>query len=76
MPGGFGDFLDDLNPNSLEILNGCLLEPALCEVAAGNVVQFERVGYFTPDDGGTAEKPIFNRTIGLRDTWAKIQAKG
>jgi len=75
-PGADGDYLADLNPDSLEVLTGCKVEPALAETAAGETVQFERTGYFCADPDGTAERPVFNRTVGLRDTWAKIQAKG
>jgi len=75
-PGADGDFLDDINPESLEILSGCKLEPALATASAGETVQFERLGYFCPDAASTADAPVFNRTLGLRDQWAKIQAKG
>jgi len=75
-PGADGDFLADLNPDSLQVLSGCLFEPALADAPRGQVVQFERVGYFTPAQESTPEQPVFLRTIGLRDTWAKIQAKG
>ena len=62
----------DLNPNSLEIISGAMLEPAL---AAGNseaAVQFERQGYFRRDPDSTAGRLVFNRTIGLRDSWTKL----
>ena len=75
-PGADGDILDDLNPDSLEVLPACLLEPACVGLAPGEPVQFERQGYFTPDPDSTAEHPVFNRTVGLRDSWAKIQSKG
>ena len=75
-PGAEGDYLDDLNPASLEVLEGAMLEPALREAGTDAAVQFERQGYFCADPDGTAARPVFNRTIGLRDTWAKIQAKG
>ena len=75
-PGADGDYLQDINPDSLEILTDCRLEPGLRDIAPGQAVQFERLGYFCPDPDGTAEKPVFNRTIGLRDTWAKVSAKG
>ena len=70
-----GNMLDDLNPNSLTILEGCKIEPALEKTTQGETVQFERHGYFCVDvesekDSGQI---IFNRTIGLRDTWAKLQ---
>jgi len=75
-PGADGDYLQDINPDSLEILTDCRIEPGLRDIAPGEPVQFERLGYFCPDPDGTAEKPVFNRTIGLRDTWAKVSAKG
>jgi glutaminyl-tRNA synthetase len=75
-PGAEGDFIDDLNPDSLTVLENCMLEPALREAPIGVGVQFERQGYFCPDPDSTSEKPVFNRTVALRDTWAKIKAKG
>ena len=65
----------DLNPNSLEVVSGAKLEPSLREVASGNRYQFERLGYFAVDPDSTREKLVFNRTVALRDTWAKIEAK-
>ncbi len=77
VPGAGGrDWLDDLNPESLTVLQGCMLEPALAEANAPATVQFERQGYFAPDPDGTPDKPVFNRTVGLRDSWAKIAKKG
>jgi glutaminyl-tRNA synthetase len=70
------NFSADLNPQSLEVLTEACLEPALSEAKAGQVVQFERNGYFCLDPDSTAAKPVFNRTIGLRDTWAKEKAAG
>ena len=67
------DFLDDLNPNSLEVVSGAKLEPSLRGAAAGSRYQFERLGYFCVDPDSTAERLVFNRTVGLRDTWAKIE---
>ncbi len=75
-PGAAGDVLDDLNPQSLEVLSDCRLEPSLAETAADETVQFERLGYFSLDPDSTPEQPVFNRTVGLRDAWTKIQAKG
>ncbi|MEM7226665.1 MAG: glutamine--tRNA ligase/YqeY domain fusion protein [Pseudomonadota bacterium] len=72
-PGADGDYLADLNPNSLEVIDEVYLEPALAE--ADETVQFERLGYFAPDPDGTASRPVFNRTVGLRDTWAKVKGK-
>jgi glutaminyl-tRNA synthetase len=74
-PGGDGDSLTDVNPKSLEVLEGCLLEPGLAEVPAGETVQFERLGYFCADPDSEPGRPVFNRTVTLRDTWAKIQAR-
>jgi glutaminyl-tRNA synthetase len=73
--GSPGVFTDNLNPNSLETINGAWGEPALANAIPGEVFQFERLGYFTrdPDCGGRA---VFNKTVGLRDTWAKIAKKG
>jgi len=68
--------LDDLNPDSLRVLTNCLLEPSLVGAAPGAALQFERQGYFAPDSDSTPERPIFNRTVALRDSWAKIRKKG
>jgi len=68
------DFTANLNPNSLEILENCYVEPSLGAAAVGEIFQFERQGYFCVDPGSTAEKPVFNRAVGLKDTWAKIEA--
>ncbi len=73
-PGADGDALADLNPNSLEVLTDCLVEPALAEAAIGEAVQFERTGYFAADPDTRPGRLVFNRTVGLRDTWAKVQA--
>jgi glutaminyl-tRNA synthetase len=70
-PSG-ADIATDLNPGSLEVLSPCWMEPALAATAAGSPVQFERQGYFCPDQGSTPTKLVFNRTVGLRDTWAKV----
>jgi glutaminyl-tRNA synthetase len=75
-PGASDDFLSTLNADSLEVLTGCKLEPSLADVPAGEVVQFERLGYFCTDPDGAADKPVFNRTVGLRDSFAKAMAKG
>jgi glutaminyl-tRNA synthetase len=68
-----GNFAADLNPNSLEVLTGCKLEPALAAGNAPEPVQFERQGYFCRDRDSAPGRPVFNRTVGLRDTWAKMQ---
>ncbi|HIM46288.1 MAG TPA: glutamine--tRNA ligase/YqeY domain fusion protein [Alphaproteobacteria bacterium] len=72
-PGADGDVLDDLNPDSLEVLTDCRLEPALADAAPGAALQFERQGYFCLDADSTPKNPVFNRTISLRDVWVKIQ---
>jgi glutaminyl-tRNA synthetase len=64
-----------LNPNSLEVLNGCYIEPSLAEASPGDKFQFERIGYFCMDPDSVPGKPVYNRTVTLRDTWAKIQDK-
>ena len=69
------DFTVNLNPKSLEIVSGAKLEPSLRDAAAGNRYQFERLGYFAVDPDSTRERLVFNRTVALRDTWAKIEAK-
>jgi glutaminyl-tRNA synthetase len=74
-PGADGDFLADINPDSLSVLKGCKVEPALRDAVIGEAVQFERTGYFCVDPDSTPAKPVFNRTIALRDSWAKIQAQ-
>jgi len=70
-----GDFTDNLNPNSLEIVNDVKLEPSLRGIGPGSRFQFERLGYFAVDPDSTPELPVFNRTVALRDTWAKIEKK-
>ncbi len=69
------DFTANLNPNSLEVLTNCKVEPSLNDVAPGTQYQFERLGYFCVDPDSSAGKPVFNRTIGLKDTWAKIEQR-
>jgi len=68
-------FLDNLNPNSLEVLHNCKLERALAKAEAGDRFQFERLGYFCVDPDTTSERLVFNRTVALRDTWAKIESR-
>jgi len=67
------DFTANLNPNSLEVLEGCKVEPSVAGAATLSRYQFERLGYFCVDPDSTDEKLVFNRTVTLRDTWAKIQ---
>jgi glutaminyl-tRNA synthetase len=66
------DFIADLNPDSLEVLTGCKLEPELAAASTGDPVQFERQGYFCRDPDSTPGDLVFNRTVGLRDTWARV----
>ncbi len=74
-PEAGGDFLGDLNPGSLEVLADCRVEPSLAAAAPGDVVQFERLGYFACDPDSTPERPVFNRAVTLKDAWAKIEKK-
>ncbi len=66
-------YTDFLNSNSLEVLPACQLEPGLADAAVGSRYQFERLGYFCVDPDSVAGRPVFNRTVTLRDTWAKLQ---
>ena len=77
-PGsGSDDFKADINPDSLEILTNCKLEPSLINAKASEHYQFERVGYFNVDPQDSREgSPVFNRTVTLRDTWAKVEKSG
>jgi glutaminyl-tRNA synthetase len=70
------DFTANLNPNSLEVLPYAKLEPSLANAQAGSRYQFERLGYFAVDRDSTPGKPVFNRTVPLKDTWAKIEKSG
>jgi len=71
------DWHDYLNPNSLEVLTDCRLEPLLGDIEVGTAVQFERLGYFTPDAGDhRPDAPVFNRSVTLKDAWAKAQKRG
>jgi glutaminyl-tRNA synthetase len=72
-PGAEGDLVADLNPASEEVLRDCRLEPALGALPAGTAVQFERLGYFCVDPDSRPGRPVFNRTVTLRDTWAKVR---
>jgi glutaminyl-tRNA synthetase len=65
------DFTQLINPNSLEVLRGCKLEPQLGNVASGARYQFERQGYFCADADSTPDMPVFNRTVSLKDSWTK-----
>ncbi|MCD4669327.1 MAG: glutamine--tRNA ligase, partial [Actinomycetia bacterium] len=70
------DFKENLNPDSLKVANNCRLEPSLSAAEPGDIYQFERLGYFCADPDSTAEKVVFNRTVTLRDQWAKIRKAG
>ena len=77
-PGDVPDGADwkvNLNPDSLETLTSCKVEPSLAGVSAGTSFQFERQGYFCVDPDSSAHRLVFNRTVTLRDTWAKIEKK-
>jgi glutaminyl-tRNA synthetase len=74
-PAKLEDFLAAINPDSLEVLSDCKLEASLGEWPVGSNVQFERMGYFTTDPDSQDGALVFNRSMALRDTWAKIQAK-
>jgi len=69
------DFTDNLNPKSLEVLTGCKMEPGLAGAPAGSRYQFERLGYFCVDPDSTPGNLVFNRTVTLKDAWAKIEQK-
>ena len=72
-PGG--TWLDNINPRSLEVLTGCKVEPSLAAAEPGSRHQFERQGYFCVDPDSAPGRPVFNRTVTLKDTWAKIRRK-
>jgi glutaminyl-tRNA synthetase len=67
--------IEERNPNSLEVVSNCKIEPSLEGAAPGNTYQFERLGYFCTDPDTTPTKLVFNRTAALRDTWAKLEKK-
>lgn len=67
------DFMNQINPESLEVIGTAMLEPGLADAAPGSSYQFERLGYFCVDPDSTADRPVFNRTVTLRDTWAKVK---
>ena len=75
-PGeGDRDFIEDINPSSLEVLGGCKVEPSLATAPKGARYQFERLGYFAVDADSQSERLVFNRTVTLRDSWARIAQK-
>jgi glutaminyl-tRNA synthetase len=75
-PGAGGDLMADLNPDSQTVLANAVVETSMADAEVGTTYQFERLGYFAPDPDSTADRPVFNRTLTLKDTWAKVQAKG
>ena len=75
-PGADGDLFADLNPESERVLTDCRVEPTLADLPCGETVQFERLGYFCPDPDSTPDHLVFNRTLTLKDTWAKLTAQG
>ena len=75
-PGASDDLLADLNPNSETVVTGAFVEPSLAGAEPGETVQFERLGYFAADPDSEPGRPVFNRTLTLKDTWAKVQARG
>jgi glutaminyl-tRNA synthetase len=72
---GDADFLTQLNPDSLEVLTGCKVEPSLVRAEPGSRYQFERIGYFCTDLESAPGRPVFNRTVTLKDAWARIKDK-
>ena len=74
-PGKADDFRTELNPGSLEVVREAKVEPSAAHAAPGTRFQFERIGYFTVDTDSTPDKPVFNRTVTLKDSWAKIEQK-
>ena len=74
-PGADGDLIADLNPASETVVQGAMLEPSLADVPVGQTVQFERLGYFTPDPDSRPDALVFDRTLTLKDSWAKVQAR-
>jgi glutaminyl-tRNA synthetase len=72
-PGKVEDYRTVLNPNSLEVVTHAKVEPSAARAPCGTRVQFERIGYFCVDNDSTPEKPAFNRTVTLKDSWARIE---
>jgi len=76
-PGAEGrDIFATVNPDSETVMGGCFVEPSLAGLPAGETVQFERLGYFCPDPDSQPGALVFNRTLTLKDTWAKLQKQG
>ena len=74
-PGAQADLFADLDPDSETVLTGCQLEASLADVPVGEAVQFERLGYFVKDPDSRPDALVFDRTVTLKDTWAKVQAR-
>ena len=74
-PEASGDFIADINPNALKILTNCQVEPSLKFAHPGDKFQFERIGYFCVDTDSNYDHLVFNRTVSLRDEWARIEKK-
>jgi len=72
---GKGNFLDCLNPDSLEVIPDAMIEPSLADFPVGENVQFERLGYFCVDKDSTPERRVFNRSVALKDSWAKVSGR-
>jgi glutaminyl-tRNA synthetase len=75
-PGASGDYRTDLNPDSLEVIQAAKAEPSLASAPIGHRVQFERLGYFCVDPDTAPGRLVLNRTVTLKDTWAKIESRG
>ena len=75
-PGSLEDLFADIDPDSERVLTGCQLEGSLQGLPVGETVQFERLGYFCKDPDSTPDRLVFDRTVTLKDTWAKVQARG
>jgi len=75
-PGKVDDYKSVLNPASLEVVGGAKVEPSAASAPAGTRFQFERIGYFCVDPDSASGRLVFNRTVSLKDTWAKIESKG
>ena len=76
MPDAAGDYRGDINPASLDVLTGAKIEPTVADTVAGTRYQFERLGYFCVDPDSAPGRLVFNRTVTLKDTWAKIEQRG
>jgi glutaminyl-tRNA synthetase len=74
-PGNSGDYRADLNPASLDVVTDARVEPSAAAAESGAHFQFERIGYFSVDRDSTPERPVFNRTVTLKDSWTKIEQK-